>query len=104
MTAAGGSGLALFLLRAGVLVGADLGGVQFDGTYEQDKEGVYTGSVVVRVPAGVTVIQGVTAPPAGLKYEVPLRLPANFAEEPFIEITTPLGKVNARLQKLRGVE
>lgn len=101
MTAAGGSGVALFILKDGILVGADMGGVQFDGSYSPGMDGDFTGTVTVKVPAGVTVIQGVTAPPAGLRYEVALRLPGDFATEPFIEITTPLGKVNARLQKLR---
>lgn len=103
MTAVGGSGVALFVLREGTLVGADMGGVQFDGNYVLGQHGDYSGSVVVKVPAGVTVIQGVTAPPSGLSYEVALRLPENFVNEPFFEITTPLGKVNARLQKIRDM-
>lgn len=104
MTAAGGSGVALFILRNGVLVGADMGGVLFDGTYAADPDQGYIGSATVTVPAGVTVIQGVTAPPSGMSYTVPLKLPANFVQDPYFEIVTPLGKVNAKLQKLRGIE
>lgn len=85
------------------MAGADMGGVLFDGTYSAAEDGGFVGSVKVKVPAGVTVIQGVTAPPAGLTYEVPLRMPANFLSEPYFEITTPLGKVNARLQKMRDI-
>ena len=103
MAGTGGNGLALFTLMGGVLVGADMGGVIFDGAYSEDPDGGFSGSVVVKVPAGVTVIQGVTAPPQGLRYEVPLRMPTNFLAEPYFEITTPLGKINARLQKLRDL-
>jgi hypothetical protein len=103
MSASGGNGVALFVLRDGVLAGVDLGGVQFDGSYSKRGDGSYGGKVKVTVPAGVTIIQGVTAPPAGMTYDVDLNLPATFLTDPYFEITTPIGKVNARLQKLRGV-
>ena len=104
MTAAGGSGVALFVLRQGVLVGADMGAVQFDGNYSLQDDGSYAGTVTVKVPPGVTVIQGVTAPPPGLSYEVPLKLSSTFTTDPYFEVITPLGKVNAKLQKLRGLD
>lgn len=103
MTATGGSGVALFILKDGVLVGVDVGSVQFDGTYSLQEDGTYAGNVTVKVPSGVTVIQGVTAPPSGMNYEVPLRLPSTFLTDPYFEIVTPLGKVNVKLQRLRGL-
>ncbi len=103
MTAAGGNGMAIFVFKEGVLVGSDMGGVLFDGAYAQTTSGEYQGTVSVQVPGGVTVIQGVTAPPAGLRYDVPLSMPADFLNQPFIGITTPLGKVNVKLQKLRDL-
>lgn len=101
MTAAAGNGMALFVFDQGSLVGADLGGVLFDGTYRQEPSGAWVGSVRVKVPPGVTVIQGVTAPPGGLAYEVGLSLPENFLESPFLELTTPLGPVTMKLVKVR---
>jgi hypothetical protein len=99
----GASGMALFVLSNGVLSGADLGGVTFDGDYTVNQNGDAEGSVKVQVPEGITVIQGVTAPPGGLKYEVPILLPAQSKDYPFFLISTPLGKVNVRLQKLRAL-
>ncbi|TIX89157.1 hypothetical protein [Rhizobium sp. P44RR-XXIV] len=101
MTAAGGSGVALFILKEGALIGVDLGGVQFDGAYDLKSDGSYGGKVKVTVPPGVTIIQGITAPPTGMAYEVDLKLSATFLTDPYFEIVTPIGKVNARLQKLR---
>ena len=103
MAAAGGQGMALFVFNSGVIAGADMGGVQFDGSYRTNDDGTFTGTVDVKIPAGVTVIQGVTAPPAGLQYQVPLSMPADFISQPYFELTTPLGRVNVRLQKLRDL-
>lgn len=103
MSGVGGNGVALFVFRDGAIVGADMGGVQFDGQYTQNENGAYEGTVAVSVPPGVTVIQGVTAPPAGLRYEVPLSIPQDFVHSPYIEISTPLGAVNARLSKIRDL-
>lgn len=101
MTGVGGSGVAIFSFRDGIIVGADMGGVLFDGDYASNATGQFIGKVTVKVPEGVTVIQGITAPPGGLEYSVDLRLSQDFLSEPFIEISTPIGKINARLQKLR---
>lgn len=103
MTGVGGSGVAIFAFQNGVIVGADMGGVLFDGSYAPDDEGSLVGRVVVNVPEGVTVIQGVTAPAGGLRYEVDLALSPDFLTEPYIKIKTPIGSINARLQKLRDL-
>ncbi|MEF2074346.1 hypothetical protein [Consotaella aegiceratis] len=103
-TGSGGNGISLFILRDGLLVGADAGPVLFDGRYNANADGSYSGSVKVSIPAGVTVVQGQTAPQGGSSYEVNINLAADFLSRPYFEVQTPLGRVNVRLQKLRELE
>lgn len=98
-----GNGLAMFVIVDGKISGADMAGVSFDGDFSENKESQLAGTVSVRVPPGVTVVQGITAPAQGLKYEVPFIFPKKFDEEPFLELRTPLGNVNVRLQKVRDL-
>jgi hypothetical protein len=103
MTASAGHGMALLVFDRGTIAGADLNGVQFDGSYRQVEGGAWTGQVRVKIPPGTTVIQGYTAPPQGLSYDVPVSLPGNFLDAPYIELATPLGPVAMRLVKVREV-
>ena len=103
-TGLGGSGQAMFVLRQGVLVGADPLGVLFDGNYALNKEKTaYEGAVKVTAPPNGQLVQGVNSGPAGLTYEVPLSLPINFASSNFLSLDTPLGPVNVRLEYLRAL-
>lgn len=105
MTGADGQGYALLVFREGNIIGADPLGVTFDGTFGPEPNGDgWSGEVHVKAPAGGTLIQGVSTGPSGLSYSVPIRLPVDFAERPFIHIETPLGPVNVKLTKIRGVE
>ena len=99
---AGGEGLALFIIKDGVIAGTDAGGVLFDGTYAAIESG-WSGPVKVKAPANVTLVQGVTTGPAGLEYEVPIFLPKNFLAEPYLSAQTPLGPVNFKLKRIRDV-
>ena len=99
-----GEGYALLVFKDGIIAGADPLGVIFDGTYSAGGDGGWSGAVVVKAPAGGTLIQGVTPGPSGLVYSVPITLPADFQTQPYIFIDTPLGPVNVKLTWLRGVE
>lgn len=103
MTGEEGNGFSMFSFLNGIISGADPMGVLFDGSYAVEAD-AYAVEVKVTVPAGGTVIQGASAGPSGLTYAVNFRLPLNFAGQDFSRIETPLGAVNLRLQKLRGVE
>jgi hypothetical protein len=103
MTGEEGNGFSMFTFLNGIVSGADPLGVTFDGTYEADENG-YRVDVKVSVPSGGTVIQGASAGPHGLSYNVGLRLPWNFARNDFTRIDTPMGPVNLRLKKLRSLE
>lgn len=101
MSGIGGNGIAIFTFKDGIIIGADMGGVLFDGNYAPNETGQFIGKIIVKVPQGVTIIQGHTAPLGGMQYEVDLKLNPTFLSEPYFEIVTPIGNVNARLQKLR---
>lgn len=103
MTGAEVNGFATFVFLKGIISGVDPLGVMFDGTYTAHAEG-YTVSVTVKIPSGGTVIQGASAGPDGISYNVQLQFSADFAEQDFIRIDTPLGAVNLRLKKIRDLE
>lgn len=100
-----GNGVALFVLKNGILVGSDVFGVSFDGSYVTDPSGgAVTGTVTVTAPPNATLVQGVMSGPHGMSYEVQFSLPSNFQEQPYIRLVTPLGPVNVSLELLRSVD
>jgi hypothetical protein len=101
MTAADGQGFAMLVFLDGVVSGTDAMGTLFDGSYEEDGSGTISGSIRVSIPGGGTVIQGASAGPAGILYDVPIRVSLKDLEADFIPISTPLGPVNLRLEKIR---
>ena len=104
MTGLTGNGVALVVLTDGKIVGSDVVGVTFDGSYAKspDDDG-YTISLSVKAPAGGVLIQGVETGPNGLTYELTAKLPNGFDKVDFVPVSTPLGPVNARFRKLRGM-
>lgn len=103
MAGAEGNGFAMFVFKNGVISGADPLGVKFDGKYAE-QSGSYIADVTVSVPQGGTVVQGVSSGPSGITYTVNLSLPPDFATKEFVEIVTPLGPVNARFKRIRGLD
>lgn len=104
MSGSDGQGFAMFIFANGAIAGADPLGVKFDGNYEIQADGSLAGKVTVSVPAGGTVIQGASAGPAGIKYEVVISFSPNAFVLDFVKLETPLGPVNLRLVKLRELE
>lgn len=103
MSGSEGPGFAMFVFSKGVIVGADPLGVLFDGSYTVLADDSVTGVVTVSVPSGGTVIQGASAGPGGLSYEVPISFPSNALDLDYLALKTPLGPVNLRMKKLRGI-
>ncbi|HEX8645157.1 MAG TPA: hypothetical protein VF702_14705 [Allosphingosinicella sp.] len=101
MTGAEGQGFAMLVFLDGVIAGSDAQGTLFDGTYEEDAEGMLTGVVRTTVSGGESVIQGTTAGPAGLFYDVAIQVKLADLAADFIQIPTPLGPVNVKLEKIR---
>lgn len=103
VTGTGGQGIALFVFRDGVVVGSDMAGVKYDGSYRLIDGGLgLEVTARVRAPGGVNLVQGRVTPPEGYSYSLTIRVPLG-EESSFFRVETPLGPVNAKLVKLRGL-
>lgn len=102
ITGMAGSGFVVLIFSKSRIVGVDTVGVSFDGTFEKSGNG-YRANITVTVPPSTELIQGTAVGPDGMIYEVEMDLPQNFDQVSFIPIVTPLGKVNARFQRLRAL-
>lgn len=104
MTATSGYGVVLFVFQGDVIVGVDAGGVKFDGKFVRNTEsGDYQGDICVEAPPNISLVQGISSGPSGVKYTVPFSLPSDFLSYPFIKVETPFGAVNVKLEKLRDL-
>jgi len=103
MSGSEGQGFAMFVFANGRIVGADPLGTQFDGSYESKNDGGIKGSITVRVPSGQMVVQGASAGPTGMSYEVGIDFEPSAFDLDFIQLPTPLGPVNVKMQKLRDL-
>lgn len=101
MSGSDGQGFGIFIFANGAIAGADPLGVKFDGRYETSQDGALAGTVTVTVPPGGSVIQGATAGPSGMQYDVPIAFAPNALALDFLNLETPLGPVNLRMVKLR---
>jgi hypothetical protein len=99
-----GTSLMMLVISRGIMVGADIGGLKYDGTIEQraDASG-YKCSVVYVVPPGTPLITAAPAPTAPQRIPLQFDLPRNFADNQVVLIETPLGPVNAKFQKIRDL-
>lgn len=81
-----------------------MNGGTVDGTYERDEP---TGSLMLRLsvtlPKGVSVIQGDKPTEDEIQYSVDALLPADFVKRSHVSIQTPLGPINARFKRIRGL-
>jgi hypothetical protein len=102
MSGSADQGLAVFVFRNGVIVGADFAGTTFDGSiHEKNADGGLVCSMRVSLPPNGTTVQGVEIGPDGITYEIEFTLPADFEQRSFFNVATPLGSVNVKLQKVR---
>jgi hypothetical protein len=102
MSGSADQGLAVFVFRNGIIVGADFAGTTFDGSIrEKSADGGLTCSMRVSLPPNGTTVQGIETGPNGTSYEIEFVLPADFEQRPFFNVATPLGSVNVKLQKVR---
>jgi hypothetical protein len=100
LTGSASQGFAMFVFQSGVIVGVDVGGLKYDGTYKTTDNG-FSIILTFSVPPNSTLIQGVTTGLETEKSELAFLLPIDFLAQPFIRIETPQGPVNAKLTKLR---
>jgi hypothetical protein len=101
-TGTDGQGSFVIVLFDGIMCGADLEGVRYDGNYRMS-EGLASIKInfTVSIPPNCFTIQGVRTGASGLEYNVATQIPMNFYEIPFVSIETPIGPVNVKFRRLR---
>ena len=103
LTGAMGSSFAIFTFREGKIAGADIGAGKYDGTYTVDpKTNLVHCLIDFVLPVGQPSITGAMAQAEPLRLKVPLALPSTIDPKEVFRIETPIGPVNARLEKIRG--
>lgn len=97
-------GMGMFILKAGKITGADIGGVIYDGSYVEHEEHVDV-SVNARVPPGATLVQGVPAQSVWTTYDFSGALPKRALDtnEPVL-LNLPPGPVNVIFKRVRSAD
>ena len=102
-TGAVGSGMTLFVMKNGIVTGADAVGGELDGTYEIAADGSLGVDVVLSSPPGTTLVTGAASGQEPMRQEIKTRLPPNFADGAAVGVQTPTGPVNVVFRRLRDV-
>lgn len=104
LAGATGNSLAMFVFKAGVVAGADAGGGRYDGNYAVTSDGKHIqANIRFTLPIGNFSITGAAASSEPLSIDVQLKLPMDFNRSDVHRIDTPIGPVNAKFEKIRGV-
>jgi len=99
-----GNSIAIFVFKDGIVTGADAGGGRYDGAYTAAGDGLYIDAKInFSLPIGNQSITGAAATVEPLAIEVPLRLPIEFNRNDVHRIETPIGPINAKFDKIRGI-
>ena len=102
-TGAAGHGHSVFVMKDGLIIGADAVGGMLDGTYEDIGDGNLDVSVTLKVPAGAALVTGVIAAREPLKQQIAAKLPVDFSNGSPIGIQTPTGPINVVFKRLRDI-
>jgi hypothetical protein len=102
-TGTAGSGFGVLVLHSGVIVGADVGGATYDGSYtENTTTQAIDFQITMNAPAGITLVQTGIALTAPLSMPITGSLsPGNINSETPSLLHTPLGPVNILFNKIR---
>lgn len=102
-TGTAGSGFGMLTFLSGIITGADVGGILYDGTYAENPiTGDLDIKVNMRAPAGVTPVQTGVALTADATFPISAKIPrVALDNETPILLKTPLGPVNLVLRKIR---
>ena len=97
-------GCAVLALDTEMVVGADIADGVYDGKYVWNaQKGEFDVDMRVEVPEGTTIVQGVTAPPGGLTFNVTCSFPRNPDNEVILAMTDH-GPVYVRIKLLRAFD
>jgi hypothetical protein len=103
-TGAVGSSIGMFLFKDGIIAGADAGGGRYDGDFNLTEDNQHIeGMVRFMLPIGNQSITGAIAEAEPIAIEVLLKLPTEFNRNDVHRIETPLGPINAKFEKIRGL-
>jgi hypothetical protein len=104
LTGRGGQSVVLFAIKAGKIVGVDVGGLKYAGSINAGSGDGFRCKIRYTIKPGVSLITG----PGPVAKEVPVNLtfdlPRNFGEGPVVAIDTPFGPLNAKFQKLADID
>lgn len=98
-----GVGHGVFVLKDGVIAGADAIGGVLDGTYEDADEGNLTVSITMTFPPGALLVTGAVADQEPLTQQISATLPVDLGNGKPIELTLPTGPVNVIFKRLRAL-
>ena len=90
-----------FVIIDGVLSGADLGGVYYDGKISSSGE-KFNCRLIYSIPKNGTLITGQSTSEI-VNFETDVDLPSQFWNGQVLSIVTPTGPVNARFEILRSL-
>ena len=100
--AGGDPGFGILVLDTGAVIGADVAGGRYDGTYVyNDKTEMIDAKLKLTVPAGVWLLTGVPAQDKEWSFEFEASFPRETSETPF-RVDLPSGPVNVIIRFLRG--
>ena len=102
-TGSAGSGHAVFVMKDGIVAGADTVGGVLDGTYKSASEGYLDVTVTLTVPPGAWLVTGAVAGDQPMPQEIKARLPENLGGGNPVTVQTPTGPVNVIFKRLRDL-
>ncbi len=98
-----GHTVGLFVMGTNYVAGTDTGGVIYDGYVQQLDDGSFDGTLKFTVPAGVSLITGMTAS-ENKEISMAFYLPKNFDDgKTIVRIETPTGPINAIFSYVRDL-
>ncbi|MBF0449009.1 MAG: hypothetical protein HQL67_12470 [Magnetococcales bacterium] len=95
-------GFGVIILDTNMVIGADVGGVLYDGNYTlNDNTHEIDLNVTLTVPAGIALVMGV--PPRHEDYTIPIvtSIPRDLGQEKPVLLQTDFGPVNVIFKKIR---
>lgn len=101
-TGVSGFGHAVFILKNGVICGADAAGGILDGKYNRSESGKIAIEVVLTVPAGTTLVTGQSLS-SPFSQTISGAVEESFANGQTVPMSTPMGPVNIIFRKLRDL-
>ena len=98
----GNHGIGIIVLDTDLVVGVDIGGARYDGTYAYNrKTDQIDADLTLTVPPGVSLVTGALARPDEWGFQFTASFPRETTETPVL-VKTPSGPVNAIIRYLRG--